>query len=163
MNHPGFLAQPGAATQALPGNSQAVIKNETRLDDLLNQAKDVIFMARSVFPFDLFPDKLQIDFTKITITQRSFFFTKHIESVLIERVADAIVETSPFFASLVIQDNFMPDKAIRIKFLKWNDAKRARKMILGLKIAKERGVDFSNVNRDDMAMKIEELGSVYGG
>lgn len=134
-------------------------EDEKKLGGLLEQSNDLIFKTSTVFPFVFFPDDLLIDFTKVTAIKRRFFASEEASSILIENIADVIVDSAPFFASIIINDQFYVQNSIEVHYLKKKDAYRVRHIIMGLMIAYERGIDFSKIDRNTLASSLEELGN----
>src|SRR3990167_4374486 len=54
------------------------------------------------FPFDLFPNTINIEEGRITIITRSFFSSSQVHSVDIKDISNIFINTAPFFAQLVI-------------------------------------------------------------
>lgn len=133
-----------------------------KVEELLSKAARVLFKTSTVFPFDLFPDKLIIDEIKISIAYSRFFSSEQIYSVLIKDVSDVTVETTPFLATLKIIDNRYQDNPIILKNLRRKSALRAHKIIQGLILGREQKIDFSKIEAPDLVKKIEALGEARG-
>ncbi len=138
------------------------LRSEARekINLLSKEAQQKFLEIKTVFPFDLFPDTLSIDATKINIVSRVFFASESTKSIEINEVADVIVESIPFLATLKIQCARGP---VVIHYLKPSEAKKAKRIIQGLLIAKRQGIDISRLDISDKMQQVEELGKSAAG
>lgn len=77
---------------------------------------------------------------------------------MIDDISDAIVETSPLLSALRLIDKAFTENEVLIKNLWHDDAVRARRIILGIKVGRSQGIDFNVIPKEELAEKIEELG-----
>ena len=133
-------------------------ETEKKIDELVQSSKRTLFRCSAVWPFDLFPNELSIDTTQVNIKQKVFFDTAKVMSIPIKNVADVIVTTSPFFATLQIIDSSYVQNNIQIPFLKKRDAEEARRIIQGLFVASKEGVDLLRLDATGVKRKLEEIG-----
>lgn len=143
-------------------------KNKQKLDELVEKSGRALFKASTVFPFELFPTTLIIDENKVTIFYREFFWSERIHSIMIRDIKDVIVETSLFFATLIIIDDAFKDDPVRIHYLWKKQAMHARKLVQGLIVSIKGvispmvgGVEFTNISPKDLMVKLEHLGEVF--
>ncbi len=54
------------------------------------------------FPFDLFPDTINIEEGRITVITRNFFSSSEVHSVDVKDISNIFINIAPFFAQLVI-------------------------------------------------------------
>ncbi|MEK7092211.1 MAG: hypothetical protein AAB907_01145 [Patescibacteria group bacterium] len=132
--------------------------NNEKLDMLLKGSQRILLKASSVFPFDFFPDELTIDENKVNIIFHPFFFSKDVHSIMIEMIRDIEVETGPFLAVLKLVPDGYPGHALELRYLKRNDALKARRIIEGLMVARRHGIDPSKLDSPDFLKQIETLG-----
>lgn len=135
-------------------------KDKKELTKLANLTKDTLFSMKSVFPFDLFPNKVIIEKKQIVLVYRQFFWTSQEYHVLIEDMLMPIVEFSPFFATLRLElgpGAFQQNPPV-IKFLKRNEAKEAKLLITGLLICNKEKIDITNLKNEDIIKKAEKIG-----
>jgi len=75
-----------------------------------------------------------------------------------------VVETGPFFATLNINDRTTATDSnvltniVTIKYLPKDKAIQARRLIQGLKISNEQKIDLSNLDINELRVKLEEIG-----
>ena len=109
------------------------------------------------FPFDLFPDTINIEEGRITIVTRSFFSSSQVHSVDIKDISNIFINMAPFFAQLVIVSKTFTENEIRIKKLRKEEAVFARRIIEGLRIFENKQIDTSNYTKEELIAKLEEL------
>lgn len=132
-------------------------KQQKLLEDVLEKSKKVLFHTKSVFPIDLFPDELTIDPTKVMIVHKEFFGSGDMDTVYIKDIAEVIVETGPYLATLNIVDvSYGASKHI-IKKIKKDDALKGREIIEGLVTALKTGIDIMKLPADKILPSISEL------
>jgi hypothetical protein len=134
------------------------ISSKEELNELAHGASRVLFKTKTVFPFDLFPNDLIVNDDKVDIIFREFFMSEQIHTEMIEQLKDVIVETSPFFATLRLVDKFNIETSI--KYLPTKDALKARDIIQGLVVAKQRSIDLTGMSDKEVLEKISAVGKV---
>lgn len=135
-------------------------KDQQKLNSLIEGSHDILLKAKTVWPFDFFPDELTIDTNKVNIVFREFFYSEDIHCVMISLIKDIDLETSFFFGTLKIVPDGYPGKAIVVRYLKRSDAEKARRIILGLMVAGREKVDTTKIDSSVVGNKVEELGRV---
>lgn len=109
------------------------------------------------FPFDLFPDTINIEEGRITIISRNFFMSSQVHSVDIKDISNIFINMAPFFAQLVIVSKTFTENDIRIKNLRKEEAVYARRVIEGLRIFENKQIDTSNYSKEDLLTLLSEL------
>lgn len=139
--------------------SKKIEKNEEKkLIRIIKASKEPIFKTSSAFPFDLFPDQVSIEEYKVNVTNYEFFLTKRVHSIAVNDIADVFVDTAPFFATLKIIYRSFTENTVQVRFLKKDDALRARRIIEGLVIADKNHIDLAKIKREHLMIELEELG-----
>lgn len=154
-----YKSQPLAKSRKQQSNIKKETDMNEKLDNLVDNSHRILFTAKNVFPFDLFPDILTIDVNQVHLTTNYFLKTKRVHSIAIQDISDVFVETSPWYATLRIVDKDFIEKSVQISFLKKDDAMKAKKIIQGLMIGLKEGIDFSKITDDNLSSKLEDLGS----
>lgn len=143
------------------------LRNETaqkndesaKLKRLIRRSTDVLATATTVFPFDLFPDTVSIDRTKITIVKRSFFWSEHVMSIRIEDVLNVSTTVGPFFGSLTIASRVMSSEDhFSINFFWRQDAIYLKHIIQGYVIARHNKIKTSHLPKEELISTLAELG-----
>ncbi|EKE05045.1 MAG: hypothetical protein ACD_19C00426G0067 [uncultured bacterium] len=129
-----------------------------KLSILADLAHEILFEAKSVYPYELWPDKITICLNRITITYVTPF-SKDERPIPIEYLNTAHVTRGMFFASLSIE-TFGVEKPNPIHHLRIDDARIARRYILGLIECKKNGVNFGEYNMNEIKEKLQDLGKV---
>lgn len=106
-----------------------------KLVNLSEEREEVLMKIKTVFPFDFFPDTITIDPIKVQITQKYFFLSKTVKTILVKDIVDSSVETGPLTSTLEIVTK-EDDKPIRLSYIRTKDAETAMKIIKGLVIAR---------------------------
>jgi len=133
------------------------IESETKLQGLIDKAHLVLFTACSIFPFQIVPDRISVDMTKITIEHRFIFQSEDIRTVLLQDVLQVEVTYILFLASVIINNT----ETSTVTFLRKKDAVRAKQIITGLLIARRERLDLKDVVQLGLADKIAEIGKLH--
>jgi len=132
---------------------------ETRvIADLVKKSNRIIATISShKFPIDLFPDTINVEEGRVTVIDRDFFFSSHVHSVDIKDISNIFINTTPFFAQLVIVSVTFTENEIRIRNLRKEEAIFVRRIIEGLRIFQEKQIDTSVYTKEELIAKLEEL------
>lgn len=146
-------------------DGKTIKEQSEKFEKLIQKSDRVLLRIKSVFPFELFPDTIVIDESKVNIIHRIFFWTAAIQSIPIAHIQDIEVDTSVLFATLkILPSGFsvvsMTENWLKVNYLWRNDALRARRIISGLLIASREGVDLIKVDSINFVKKIEQLGKI---
>jgi len=109
------------------------------------------------FPFDLFPDTLNIEEGRVTIITRDFFSSSHVHSVDIKDISNIFINTAPFYAQLVVVSKTFAENEMTITNLRKSEAVLARRIIEGLRIFDTKQIDTSSYSKDELLAKLEQL------
>jgi len=140
-----------------------IIENKVEADKntvegLVKKSNRILTTISShAFPFDLFPDTLNIEEGRLTIITRSFFSSSQVHSVDLKDISNVLINTAPFFAQLVIVSKTFAKNEIRIKNLRKEEAIFARRIIEGLRIFESKQIDTSKYATEELILKLEEL------
>ena len=172
MQHFGILFKKPNNSQSLNGNYQRseagredVEKQEEKFNDLVSRSNTVLFKAKTGRWFDIFPDEVIIDLTKVNIIFRVFFSFSRTQSVFIKNISDVLLDQGFYLATLKIIDQGYVDNTVDIPGLRKHDAVRARKIIQGLVVAAKNDINLAQIDNDTKTLvrKIEELGRTHQG
>lgn len=129
-----------------------------KLSVLADLSHQVLFEAKSVYPYELWPDKITICLNRITITYKKPFSVDE-RPIPIEYLNTAHVTKGLLFASLSIE-TFGVEKPNPIYHLRIDDARTARRYILGLIECKKNGVNFGDYKISEIKEKLQDIGKV---
>ncbi len=130
----------------------------SKLGRLVDKSYEILFRTKSIIWFDPFQDEITIDLHKINIIFRDFMFAQRVHAVMIPNITDVFVDATPIAATLRIVDKGFSDNTVDVKNLKKEDALIARRIIMGLIVAREQHVDLTKLNAQEVLEKLEELG-----
>lgn len=167
----------GAEKQSIQEGHEEAIKSEAKnreqtrhkLENIAERHDIELLRIKGVFPFDLFPDTLIIDTTKVTIVKSQMFATENIITIPLKDLADAHVQTALFLASLTIA--YMPQASSpgmlkpeedQISCLKRADAIRAKNIMKGVMIAQSEKIDISKLSPEEVFSLVEKFGHSEG-
>jgi len=129
-----------------------------KLDTLAYADDSALFVCKTVFPFDLFPDVITIDRNKITVSKRYFLSTRTTQSMMIKDVMTIVVQEAFLFATLEVVDRMLPHQKITVGPLTKDDARMVRKIVEGLLICDKEKIDLSQIPSEDLIPRLEQIG-----
>ena len=163
------LAAPASGTiiPTLIAPEDAHASNLRKIDKLRNIAKrshEVLASVNTVFPMTFFVDTVIVDRTKVTIINRTFFFTAKTISVRIEDILNVTCSVGPFFGSVMISSRVMNSTDhFEIERFWRHDAIMLKHIIQGYMIALHNDIDTTQLNREELIEHLIELGHENNG
>ena len=109
------------------------------------------------FPIDLFPDTINVEEGRVTVIDRDFFFSSHVHTVDIKDISNILINTTPFFAQLVIVSMTFTENEVKISNLRQEEAIFIKRIIEGLRIFEEKQIDTSVYSKEELIAKLQEL------
>lgn len=109
------------------------------------------------FPFDFFPDTINIEEGRITLITRKFFLSSRVHSIDIKDISNIFINTAPFFAQLIIISKTFKENEIRLNYLHKDEAVFVRRMIEGLRAFESKQIDTSVYSKEELIAKLKEL------
>jgi hypothetical protein len=134
-------------------------KVEKQLENVVNESHVVLAKARSVFPFQLFPDTISIDRHKLTIIYREFFWVEKTVSVPIENIKNIEADIGPFLGSINITSDLFINNTQEVKYLTSGDARRIQKLVQGAVVAQREEIDLNKIGTKKLRNLLIDLGS----
>jgi hypothetical protein len=162
--------EPTVVKEVLPADNPVAKKAKKELRELVQEKEKltnlaaestVLYQSQSIFPFQLFPDRLIVESDKVTLVHRTMLW-KNIFPMLIENINSVTVSRGVFFACLSFELTGYETNPGSIEFLWPEDAAKAKRYILGLIRAKKQGVDISKIPNEEMKEDLEEIGRTTG-
>jgi hypothetical protein len=133
------------------------ILDENLVAGLVEKSNRILASVTSLFPFDLFPNTVNVEEGRITVIVRNFFLSSQVHSVDIKNISNVFINLAPFFAQLVIVSKTFARNQIKIKFLKKDEAIFVRRMIEGLRVFESKQIDTSVYTKEELIKKLLEL------
>ena len=134
-------------------------KIEKQLENVVNESHIVLAQAKSVFPFQLFPDTVSIDRHKLTIIYRQFWGVEKTVSVPIENIKNIEADIGPFLGSLNITSDLFINNTQEVKYLTSGDARRIQKLVQGAVVAQREEIDLNKIGTKKLRTLLIDLGS----
>jgi hypothetical protein len=135
------------------------VEAATALKNAVKKSHEVLALVQTVFPITLFPDSIAVDRTKISLTQRTFFWTSNTISFQIEDVLNVSCGIGPMFGSLTIASRVMSSvDHYQINYLWRADAIFLKHLIQGHIIAKNNKLETDHLTIEEMIETLCELG-----
>ena len=155
----GVKVKEEALTEANKDIFKKQHSHEKKLNELVGKSSTILARIRNIIP--IFTDEIIIDASKVTIINRPFFFSEHIQAISIKNINDIFIETVPFLATISIMDVGLPKShMIHVKWFWKKDAEKARRLITGLMETSKENVDLINLDGENLKEKLSELGKV---
>lgn len=122
------------------------------------QASEILYKADTVFPFTLFPDTIAIDREKLSISYHIFFRVASVISTPLDDIEAVDANVGLFFGSLRITSKFFVNNTRYVRYLNRRDTVKIQSILQGYKLAKEKDVELSEIEKDDLVAMLCELG-----
>ncbi len=138
--------------------NEAAKKEEDRqtVSDLIKKSNRCIISISSLFPWDLFPNTIEVEESRVTLIFRQLLSSQSY-SVNIKDISNVFIESSAFFASLKIVSRTFVENDITVGHLNPKKALRVQMVIEGLRTFAEHNIDTSNYEVNELIAKIEEF------
>lgn len=130
--------------------------DKNKLDELIRKSNRSIISISSVFPWNFFPNTIDVEESRVTFIFRQLFASQS-HSVDIKDISNVFIESGFFFATLQIVSRTFIQNDIKIEFLKKKDAYRTRDIIEGLRTFVQHDINSSNYEIGDLVTKLKEL------
>jgi hypothetical protein len=126
------------------------------VSDLIKKSNRCIIRISSLFPWDLFPNTIDVEEGRVTFIFRQFLASQS-HSVDIKDISNVFIQSSPFFATLQIVSRTFVENTITIGHLNVKKAQQVQMIIEGLRTFAEHNIDTSNYEINELVAKIEEF------
>lgn len=135
-----------------------VAEAKEEMKKAIRGAHEVLFIAKTVFPFNIFPDTITVDRVKLTITTKFFFKVEEVTSIRIEDILNITANTGPFFGSIKIVSRVLTADEQHINYLWKNDALRLKRILQGYVIVMQKDIDVTPLPTKDLRKMLDDLG-----
>ncbi len=133
---------------------------EAKLQGLIEKSHQVLFEAKAMFPFQLFPDHIVIDRNKVTVEKRDFLRREDVHTILADNIDHIDLDFTLFLATIKLAQK-IPSTELVVPFFRKADAVRIKQIITGLLIAKSQHVNLEEVAAEGLADKLVEIGRPF--
>ncbi len=142
--------------EAIKNYSRKIDTDQHKLNNMMSKSNRIIVSISSLFPWDIFPDTLNIEETRITVIQRQLF-SSQVHSVNIKDISNIFIDMDLFLAAITIVSNTFEENNIKIMKLRKKEAVLARRIIEGLRVFMEKDIDTSRYTTKELINKLKEL------
>ncbi|MCR4329056.1 MAG: hypothetical protein NUV65_00745 [Candidatus Roizmanbacteria bacterium] len=116
----------------------------------------LVSISTHAFPFDFFPNTLNVEEGRISIIKRHFL-SSEVHSIDIKDISNVFINTIFIFAQLVIVSKTFEQNEVKIRNLRPKEAIFARRIIEGLRVFKNKQIETSRYSKKELIAKLEEL------
>ena len=142
--------------EGLTADKRKRLENKTVAGLVKKSNRILVSISSSAFPFDIFPDTINVEEGRITIINRHLL-SSEVHSVDIKDISNIFINRTFLFAQLVIISKTFEQNNIKIRNLVPKQAIFARRIIEGLRIFENKQIDTSNYTKEELIAKLEEL------
>ncbi len=142
--------------EAQTADKQKRLNTKTVANLVKKSNRILVSISSHAFPFDFFPDTLNVEEGRITIITRHLL-SSEVHSVDIKDISNIFINTTFFFSQLVIISKTFEENEIKIRNLKNKEAVFVRRIIEGLRIFENKQIDTSIFTKEELIAKLEEL------
>jgi hypothetical protein len=136
---------------------QKIQQDNSAIAKMVKKSNRILLSISShAFPFDVFPDSVNIEEGRITVINRHFL-SSEVHSIDIKDISNIFINTTLFFSQLVIISKTFEENEIKIRNLRTSEAIFARRIIEGLRTFISKQIDTSNYTKKELVAKLEEL------
>ena len=141
--------------EAQTADRQERRENKT-MEGLVRKSNRILTSISSVFPFDIFPNVINVEEGRITIITRHLL-SSEVHSVDIKDISNVFINTAIFFSQLVIISKTFEENEIKIRNLRPREAVYIRRIIEGLRTFEKNQIDTSHNTVEEILAKLKEL------
>jgi len=142
--------------EAVKNHFRKIETDQHKLDDMMTKSNRIIISISSVFPWDFFPDSINVEETRVTVIQRQLFASQ-VHSVDIKNISNVFIDNDIFFTALTIVSSTFEENTIKIMKLRKKEADLTRRLIEGMRMFIEKDIDTSKYTTEELVGKLEEL------
>lgn len=143
-------------TEVTDAASKKTLENDTAVAKLVKKSNRILCSAKAVFPFDFFPDVINVEEGRVAVVHRHLL-SSLVHSVDIRDISNVFINKSIFFSQIEVVSRTFEDNEVKIRFLKNKEAIFIRRMIEGLRIFENKQIDTSSFSKEELIAKLEEL------
>lgn len=126
------------------------------VNDLVKMSNRCIYRISTQFPWNIFPNTIDIEEDRITFTFRQFLSSQS-HGVDIKDISNVFIESSLFSSTLQVVSHTFIQNDIKIIHLNKKKAEKARKIIEGLRTFLAHSINTSNYEVLEIIAIIEEF------
>lgn len=128
-------------------------KTQKKVNRLVKKVGWPLYKISTIFPFDFFQTKIEINEKTVNLVFQTFFFSKNTFPLLLSDIKNVRASTDLFFGSLRFEVSGYEKNPPAINFLPKNKAIKARQIIIGLIILQKEDIDLTKISADKLIKK----------
>ena len=132
------------------------LENNTVANLVKKSNRILVSISSHAFPFDFFPDTINLEEGRITIINRHLF-SSEVHSVDIKDISNIFINRTSLFSQLVIISKTFENNEVKIRNLRTKEAVFVRRIIEGLRVFESKQIDTSNYTKEELIAKLKEL------
>ena len=137
--------------------AQVMDQQKKKVAKLVKRSNRILTsISTHAFPFDFFPNILNVEEGRITIINRHLF-SSEVHSIDIKNISNILINTSFIRSQLVIISKTFEENEIQIRNLITREAIFVRRIIEGLRVFENKQIETSNYTKKELLNKLEEL------
>lgn len=149
----------GKTTEVFPLKSGEVSSESLSFEEFSELSTRELMSFSSMFPFELFPTRVIINPTMVTLLYGLFLVTTRVITIQVKDIKAVQVTCGPIWATLQI-DLAVPYEELKpIRYLKCSDAIKARRIITGLIACNNENVKINKSDLSDCVRRLEDIGA----
>lgn len=137
-------------------DKQERLNNQAVADLVKKSNRILVSISTHAFPFDLFPNTINVEEGRITIINRHLF-SSEVHSIDIKNISNIFINQTIFRSQLIIISRTYEENEIKIRNLITREAIFCRRIIEGLRIFVSKEIDTFNFTREELLAKLLEL------
>jgi hypothetical protein len=145
--------------ESLIADKQIRQDNRTVADLVRKSNRIILSISSHAFPFDIFPDSLNVEEGRITLITRHFL-SSEVHSIDIKDISNIFINTTFLFSQLVFVSKTFEENEVRMRNLRTNEAVYARRIIEGLRIFENKQIDTCIYTKAALISKLEQLSTI---
>jgi len=142
----------------MESTSQSPQAQSQKISEFADRSEDKLIRMKTKFPFKLRAHYLIIGRNKLSYIQRFGFKNEKITSINIEDVLNVDVYLTSIMGALRLRTRFYSKQPLEVTHLSRKDALRAKQLIQGLVVCREKGIEIDKVPRADLLIQLERIG-----
>lgn len=133
---------------------------EDSINSIVKYSHQILAAARTVpMPWNLFPDSVIVDRSKVTIVKQTFFWSSETITIRIEDILNVTSSVGPFFGSITVSVRIMNSTDhYEIDSFWRKDAIYLKQIIQGYMIAQHSEIDTNSLERRELIDTLLKLG-----
>lgn len=142
--------------EAVKNHADKAEMNRQSIEDMVRNSNRILIKISTAFPWDLFPTRIILEETRLTIVDRQLF-SSQVHSIDIKNISNIFINTGILFAQLIVVSITFAQNQIIINRLWKNEAIHMRRAVEGLRMFVNKDIDTTGYGVKELVSKLSEL------